>query len=435
MKDILFKLGESELKWPTGLREYIYNETDYQRTNKCKTYYVDTLELWRGKLLMRTFAYCVPNTNDRPYKMEIQEVCRRLEGEKEILLCQIEKRTMAGRIVYFTDDGKWVTEKGSRTYYHWYRGDKKNWWFYEYEMFDKKEWMQRLGIPYCGYDSPNYKYKMPFFQYVELYKKYPKIELLAKAGWGDLISGARYFNFNGKSFEQIFKIPKYWKDHLHEISVSDILLIRKHKMASMVELEVIKDAKYYHREYIIKYMNKKMIDYIDNYNKCTGFPFMEYNDYLRMAERLGYQLERLNVLCPEDGVIKAHDKILEKYEMVKDEIFVKGIVKTAEKLMKYKFENKELIIFPAASNEDLIKESEELEHCVRTYAEDVSSGKTGIMFIRKKEEQDKPFVTLELKGKRVIQVRGYKNNVRDPLDKNVINFVKQWEKKYNLEGY
>lgn len=60
---------------------------------------------------------------------------------------------------------------------------------------------------------------------------------------------------------------------------------------------------------------------------------------------------------------------------------------------------------------------------------------TSIFFIRKKKNIKKSFVTLELKEGRVVQVRGYKNNVHNPLDQSVIDFVHKWEQKFRLEGF
>lgn len=441
MKDseLLEKLGETKLRWPKGLRKYIYDETLYKTTNRCTTYYVNTLEVWKKRLLMRTFAFKVPKGLIRPFNMEIQEVCRRLEGEKEVLLCQIENSYMGGRSVYFTEKGNWITRKENSSYYAWYTGGKSNWWFFDYDMFDYKEWMKKLEIPYCGYDSPNYEYKIPFFQYVELYKKYPKIELLAKGGMWKLITGARYLNLKGKSFEQIFKIPASWKKHIKELEISDILIIRKNDIHTMNELIYLKKASMSNLKYIKKYFNNKTLKYVDKYLldhsvSISYFPFNEYNDYLRMAEETGCQMERNIVLFPKD-LHEAHDDIHCKYREFKDKEVNKGIEKTAKNLMKYKFNLDGLFIVPAMNNKELIDESRVLDHCVRTYASRVSKGETGIMFIRKEAEPKKPFVTLELKGKKVIQVRGYRNNISSPLDQSVIDFVHKWEQKFRLEGF
>lgn len=58
--------------------------------------------------------------------------------------------------------------------------------------------------------------------------------------------------------------------------------------------------------------------------------------------------------------------------------------------------------------EELKVEGETLHHCVGTYMGKVRRGETMIFFIRKKEEPDKPYYTLEWRGK-VIQCRGSHN--------------------------
>lgn len=73
-----------------------------------------------------------------------------------------------------------------------------------------------------------------------------------------------------------------------------------------------------------------------------------------------------------------------------------------------------------------------LNHCVRTYAEKVAKGETGIMFVRKQSDPDEPFVTLELKGRKVIQVRAKNNSI--PIPK-VCDVVRDWEKRFRLSGW
>lgn len=440
-KDLLNKLGETKLNWPKGLRKFAHQENVKMTGYHIRVFYINTLELWRGKLLMRTFAF--KPKRDRKYNDPIQEVCRRLEGEKEVILCQIDNYPMSGHVVYYTDTGRWVTKKDQGEWYSWYRGDKKNWWFCDSDMFDVGEWIQRLGIQYCGYDSPDYINRMSFFKYVEMYRKYPKIELLAKSGWGHLISGARYFNFSGKSFEQIFKIPKCWKEHMSRLDVIDILLIRKHKISSIEELATAKEINARKAKYINQNISAKMLAYI--LDQCSFGIYVcgvwvngkgkngiaEYNDYLRLATEMGYPMDHKEVLYPKN-IKLYHDDLQKKYKQIKSELVNKGIKATANKLMKYRYESDGLIIVPAQSNEELIAESKALNHCVRTYAEKVAEGKTGIMFVRKSEAPDVPYVTLELNGKKVIQVRAEYNNVPAP---EVSDMVRRWEKKFRLSGW
>ena len=66
-------------------------------------------------------------------------------------------------------------------------------------------------------------------------------------------------------------------------------------------------------------------------------------------------------------------------------------------------------------------------HCVGTYIDRVIEKRSVILFIRKKEEPDKPFVTMELNPKNyeIVQVRAFKNGT--PPD-NVMEFLKVWKK-------
>ena len=422
-KDLLYKLGEAKLKRPKGLRKFVADVHRKIPNYHRRTCYINTLEMWHDRLLMRTFAFA----KDRKYNDPIQEICRRLEGEKEVLLCQVESCYMSGRTVYYTETGRWITNKERSCCYSWYRGDKNHWWFYGTDMFNVDEWIERLGIRYCGYNSLNYKNRMSFIHYVDIYRKYPKVELLAKAGWGQLISSARYFNFNGKSFEQIFKIPKCWKEHMQQLEMRDILLIRKYHVTIPEELSVIKEVDARKAKYIIKYRSHKLLNYI----RSNNVRLPEYNDYLRMAEGMGYPMDRKDVLFPKDFT-EAHNILQSQYKRVKSEIVNKGIKAMADKLMKYQYESGGFVIVPARSNEELIAESEALNHCVRTYAEKVAKGETGIMFVRKQSDPDEPFVTLELKGRKVIQVRAKNNSI--PIPK-VCDVVRDWEKRFRLSGW
>ena len=145
-------------------------------------------------------------------------------------------------------------------------------------------------------------------------------------------------------------------------------------------------------------------------------------------------LNNNNIRFPKN-IHKAHDDAMDKYEIVKDEKINKQIGDFSKDLQKYVYEDKNLMIRPASSQQELIDESRQLDHCVRTYGEKMAKRKTSIFFIRKKKNPEKSYVTLELINGKVIQVRGYKNNVHNPLDQSVIDFVHKWEQKFRLEGF
>ena len=54
------------------------------------------------------------------------------------------------------------------------------------------------------------------------------------------------------------------------------------------------------------------------------------------------------------------------------------------------------------------------------------------MFVRKQSDPNEPFVTLELKGRKVIQVRAKNNSI--PIPK-VCDVVRDWGKRFRLTGW
>lgn len=427
----LEKLGNTYLKLPKGLKKNIYHSV----LKVINRGYVNTLEIWHNKLLMRTFAF---KWESKKYKdIHIQEVCRRLENARYVLLCNIENRSMSGNVVYWTDTGRWEKNSSKTTFYNWYYGNKNNWWFDgAYDMFDVDETIIKLGIKYCGYNSEKYmkcKDKIRFFKYYELYTKYPKIELLAKSGLGHLVTGARYFNFKGKSFEQIFKIKPYWKKYIRSINISEILEIRRNpEIDSMKKLMKYRLHNFDNYPYIKKYFKFRMFDYIedDKFNYHNHADWSMYNDYLKMAEESGMPLNENKYLYPKNLKI-AHDDVLRNLEVIRSKEYDEGVAATSKKYKKYNYQNNKYFIRTAKSSDELVDESIDMHNCVRTYIEAIAKGKTCVLFLRKVSDPSKSFVTVELRNKTIIQAFAYNNS---QIDCDTRTFLKEWQNKFKLKS-
>ena len=63
----------------------------------------------------------------------------------------------------------------------------------------------------------------------------------------------------------------------------------------------------------------------------------------------------------------------------------------------------------------------------------MASGETAIFFIRRESGPDKPFYTLELQNKKIIQCRTDHNKSYE-LDQDVKTFVDMWMEKIVLKG-
>lgn len=104
-----------------------------------------------------------------------------------------------------------------------------------------------------------------------------------------------------------------------------------------------------------------------------------------------------------------------------------------KEMQKYFFADGYYIIKPPMLPEELVLEGLEQNHCLSDFVEPVGRGKTTILFLRKADEEDKPFFALEVKedldGSFLRQCHG-KNNSN--MTSDIIPFVERYCKKNNI---
>ena len=149
-------------------------------------------------------------------------------------------------------------------------------------------------------------------------------------------------------------------------------------------------------------------------------------DYWHMCVGLRRNLNDPMVRFPPD-LMDAHDQATELTEAKADEVMSRFFRLRRKQLRKWCFEADGLLIRPAASQAELVKEGDALHHCVKTYAKKHARGDSAIFFIRKKSVPATPFFTLEFDGKNleVVQNRGLRNCDRTP---EVSAFEAKWLK-------
>lgn len=167
--------------------------------------------------------------------------------------------------------------------------------------------------------------------------------------------------------------------------------------------------------------------YFERQNKSVTSALSAWRDYIRCAEGLGYQLQRTDVLMPAN-LGDAHDRAAEEYRRVlqrqRDREERQRRKKEAERLKekekayelrreklerKYAAEIDGYVIIVPKNAQEILDEGRILKHCVAGYAERHIAGVTTILFMRKKKAVDKPFLTIEMNGNRLIQIHGFKN--------------------------
>lgn len=169
---------------------------------------------------------------------------------------------------------------------------------------------------------------------------------------------------------------------------------------------------------------------LNGIKKIKNFNLKMYEDYANMTNVCNLKLEKF----PKDLKL-SHDNVmvinreLEKQLKLKSQIEKsKMITDTYNKLIKNKFESKEVVILPIKDLNELIKEGEELDHCVGTYADKIIKGTSQIYVMRKKEEIDKPFVTIEVKENKITQC--YTKSNKLPLQK-YRDIADKWQETLN----
>ena len=60
--------------------------------------------------------------------------------------------------------------------------------------------------------------------------------------------------------------------------------------------------------------------------------------------------------------------------------------------------------------QDIIREGKELKHCVGGYAARHADGKLVILFLRDKRHPARPLMTIEMQGKTIRQIHGFRND-------------------------
>lgn len=199
-------------------------------------------------------------------------------------------------------------------------------------------------------------------------------------------------------------------------SVNDILRIAKEYDGREESAFVLSDSRL-----------RKLSKYLDRISRNKSERsrlIVDYFDYLRNCESLNYIMTSDIVLYPKNFK-KAHDKAAVN---VKNKNLKEECKKIAELLPdmhdKYDFSNDDFLIKAPDSGRDIIYEGQLLKHCVGNYVPQVAEGKTVILFIRRKSAPDKPYVTVEVKNDKIVQVRGFSNQQPEA---EVTNFVEQFK--------
>lgn len=313
-----------------------------------------------------------------------------------------------------------------------------------------------------GYLEERGHNKNPIY-FLEYHARYPVIEFLWKAGYRNIVHnrifGMDRENRNAilwerKKLKECFKFPlrilklmppeewslndiqrvnDLWEKYGGKVTDTEIRLV----LQSKVDIQLWSRATTYANagrilKYIKNQTDKRKEKNPDKRSISQNDTAQAYRDYLQECEQLHLDLHDKEILFPKD-LTAAHNRTMEQVKFEKNKADQEKFQKAVEKLEKFAWGEGEFFIRPAREQMELTAEGKALHHCVGGYIKRMAEGETAIFFLRKVSEPDKPFYTLELQKKRVIQCRTEHNASYD-RNPDVKNFVDMWMEKIVKKG-
>ena len=323
-----------------------------------------------------------------------------------------------GKVMNFYKVG-WFRENISK-YPKWYDYD---WGWYYDKFFNinapivNKEFITTLSE--YKYSAVNQFTGNNILEYLRFYEKYPQTELLVKAGLSNLATSKMILNKCAKDK----KFCKWLYDNRDQAKnphyyVSSI--IRAYNQNKKIDGMYKQDRMKKEFGNANNFRNLKETFQKDEYPKLLDYLIKQktdlhnYNDYFSACQFLNLDMTLDKNRYPKD--FKSwHDIRTDQYDTQKamqDEKERKALYeKFNEVALKYmplqRNLNEDFVVILAKSPQDLVKEGECLHHCVGKmgYDQKFAREESLIFFVRYKNKEETPFVTLEysLKTKNILQ--------------------------------
>lgn len=346
-------------------------------------------------------------------------------------------------------------------------------WYYNTDMFHDYGTVYPLS-DHKLFSSKIYRYAAKVWQKEDLnarinflvyQDKIPYVEMLLNSGFTKMANGVITcrsnrdipLNLKGKTITDVFRLPRQDMNLVkkHDLDLKGFKLYKKLRkeaglkcndstMDWVKKLITIGEDRFFE---LMKYSTpQKLWNYFLKQNKTKKeqkdpwklYNFMStWSDYIKICEYLEYDLSQSIVLYPRnldekhDEVVSIKRQIMEERRAAQhaeeDRInneFIGSIAEIINRQLAY--DNDNYHIRAAETVQELVHEGNVLSHCVGGYADRIKRGNTAILFVRSKDEPDKPLCTVEyLRNQQLVgQCSGYKNKL---YEQSVIAFIDEWK--------
>lgn len=358
---------------------------------------------------------------------------------------------------------QWL-EEDFRTYFS-FNGEIRKFLFYHHHITGKNEWIfeqygepckgvvysanlrrifigtkfQHSGLPEFIAEDP---YPIRSDRYLEEYLRAQVLELFSKIGMTRLVRGAIGDSWSSGVY---FKNP-------HALSPAEALGVTKRELREMRALNISSDGcklwlelkkagysvntemvqklwkcgvtQYWSLERIAKYGDViRTVEYMQSQGEKER-NLSDWADYIENCKKLGYDNIDRRVKYPCE-FRKMHDRVADEVMEKENRDRCSAFRDLYQKYSQtYAYADRHFIVRLPKSPNDLIREGREMHHCVGTYIDRVAKEESIILFIRRKEAPDVPFITAEVSPKnRPVQIQ-------DKYDKQPPEEVMRFWKKY-----
>ena len=369
----------------------------------------------------------------------IKKVTTHIVGDKKCYLRDIDYRFIAGYVAEFYKETS-QDSKSKRVIKNCYCGsrwthDSKYYRLFNYQKVINPEFLQSVEeFKYCGFDNNG----CDILKYLEMYRENPKIELISK------LIGSSYavkksivgLAQKDKQFVAWLRRNKPIIDSGH-YSVPCIVDAYKKRVLipemcrRMEALDYVRRNTYHKTLYNWCKENVGRFDRIAEYMRKKHISIHQYEDYFNACVYIGLQMEDTKNAFPNDW--EYWREVRENQRAAKKALEDRKARRERNKKMKAiarkyatlaNSENAMFAVVIADSKKSLIREGKASQHCVgrMDYDERILKESSLIFFIRKADEMDKPYVTVEflLESASVRQCYGFDD---DPPDDETRNFV------------
>lgn len=299
--------------------------------------------------------------------------------------------------------------------------------------------------------------------YAITYLKYPQIEKMVKSDFDNMVNNwihdcnnlqlyPRSFK-NGNNMNEITKLPKFawqllkdegltkdiakwnefrvWvqKDNLSKEQLETILNLKIRDMQTIKAIRNILNTEYngkklYTLDSLLNYLSR-----VDMYQAIrTEEAIIILRDYIKMALECN-----IEPITNSNSLKREHDVVCRNYQLVlqaKREEFQASLgsifKERSEELSKYEYKDDNLQVIVPKDIEDLMKEGRNNNNCVGSYVESFAKKRSNIFFIRKNEEPEKSYITIEVNNDFSGVRQAYYGSNREITKNDDLNFISKW---------